>query len=98
MDDYGDNVDICEYQAIKLCLMFVESGGSKRLVAHYALDTLLVVRPPVHDHHDKHDRHDFEDIVVINKTSIILIMMIIMAIMMKINRTNLSEAMTASAG
>ena len=82
--------------------MFVESGWSKRLVALYALDTLLVVRPPVHDHHDKHDHHDheIEGNMIINKTSImaILIMMIVMAIIMMMNRTNLSEAMTASAG
>ena len=82
--------------------MFVESGRSKRLVALYAFDTLLVVRPPVHDHHDKHDHHDheIEGNLIINKTSImaILIMMIVMAIIMMMNRTNLSEAMTASAG
>ena len=82
--------------------MLVEGGRSKRLVALYAFDTLLVVRPPVHDHHDKHDRrdHEIEGNMIINKTSImaILIMMIVMAIMMMINRTNLSEAMTASAG
>ena len=40
--------------------MFVEGGGGERLAALYALDTLLVVRPPVHDHHDKHDRRDHE--------------------------------------
>ena len=82
--------------------MFVESGRSKRLVALYAFDTLLVVRPPVHDHHDKHDHHDheIEGNLIINKTSImaILIMMIVMAIIMMMNRANLSEAMTASAG
>ena len=91
-----DNVDICEYQAIKLCLMLVEGGRSKRLVALYAFHTLLVVRPPVHDHHD----HEIEGNLIINKTSLmaILIMMIVMAMMMMINRTNLSEAMTASAG